>query len=521
MEKDIRHNKIRLRLELLIIILISALLNAFSFPKFNIFIFSFLFLIPLLYALDKKKTSNAFLLFFFSAFISYLIIIYWIPRVMIKYGGTGSFFGLLGLITLSAFLSIFPGLAGVFIKKAIQQGHLFLFLTPFIWISKDLVLEKIFGGFPWGLCGYSQYKNILFIQFSEIGGIHLISFLILFINVLLYLTFRDRNRSFLIALGVTLVFIYSTGYFLLKTNQDQNQNLKIHQGGIIQPNTSHDINFDQDLLREKFEELMSQSKKLSENGAEFIIWPEFTIPIYPMQNNYYRNRFSDFVQTNCPIFAGFTDLKNDQEIYNAVMLFKKDDIEQYNKVHLAPFGEYVPFKKILFFVEQITDEIGEFTPGEKIHNLVINNHPVATPICYELIYPGLVRDFIIRGGELIIILSNDSWYGKTATPYQLLSMAVFRSIENRRFILRSTTNGISALISPGGRIEQQLKLHTRGELLASFKYLTQKTIFTRFGYLFPYLCIIISILFFLIRSIKKQLTPLYSKRNLKRIKGKS
>jgi apolipoprotein N-acyltransferase len=264
------------------------------------------------------------------------------------------------------------------------------------------------------------------------------------------------------------------------------------------------MHFDQDMLREKFDQLLHVSENLSKKGAEFVIWPEFTIPIYPLQNEYYRNRLLDFVPKHCPIFAGFTDLKSAQEIYNAVLLFKKEGIDQYNKVHLVPFGEYVPFKKILFFVEEITDEIGEFTPGEKIHNLNINNHLVATPICYELIYPELVRNFINQGGELIVILSNDSWYGKTATPYQLLSMSVFRSIENRRFILRSTTNGISALISPSGKIKHQIKLHTRGEFLAPFQYLSHKTIFTRIGYLFPYFCTSIVILFLFIRLRKNR-----------------
>jgi len=500
-EKDIRLNKVRLKLELFFIVFFSALLNALSFPKFNVFILSFFFLIPILYALDKNKTSKTFLLFFSSSFISYLIILYWIPQVMIKYGGTSTFMGLLGIIALAAFLSLFPGLAGIFIKKAIKKGQLFVFLIPFIWISKDLLLEKMFGGFPWGLCGYSQYRNILFIQISEIGGIHLISFLIILINVLLYLILRYRNKTTLAALGIILVIIYSTGFYLLKKNQSSIKNIKSSRGGIIQPNTNHDLYFDQETLREKFIELMGKSKKLSENGAEFVIWPEFSIPVYPMQNEYYRHRFLSFAEQYCPLFAGFTDLRNDHEIYNAILLFGKEGIDQYNKVHLAPFGEYVPFKKILFFIEEITNEIGEFTPGENIHNLTLKNHPISTPICYELIYPELVREFIILGGELIIIISNDSWYGKSATPYQLLSIAVFRSIENRRFILRSTTNGISALISPAGELLKKINLHTSGEFVAQFKFLTKKTIFTRFGFLFPYLCLIISVLYFLTRKI--------------------
>jgi apolipoprotein N-acyltransferase len=185
------------------------------------------------------------------------------------------------------------------------------------------------------------------------------------------------------------------------------------------------------------------------------------------------------------------------------MLFNGNKIEKYDKFHLTPFGEYVLFRRWLFFVKKITDQIGDFTPGKILHNLNFSGHLLATPICYEIIYPELSRDLAARGAEVIVTISNDSWFGNSAAPYQHLAMAVFRSIENRRYLLRSTSNGISALVDPAGRIIYQSPLHKPDQFLASFQYLKHKTIFTRWGYLFPYFCFLLVLLDGLWAILKK------------------
>jgi apolipoprotein N-acyltransferase len=168
-------------------------------------------------------------------------------------------------------------------------------------------------------------------------------------------------------------------------------------------------------------------------------------------------------------------------------------------MHLTPFGEYILFREILFFVKRITDEIADFTPGKSVHKLEFNGQWISPPICYELIFPELTREFIAKGGEVIVITSNDSWYGDTSAPYQLLAMSTIRSIENRRYILRSTSNGISAVIDPAGEILYRSPFGVKDVFTARFQYLTDQTVFTRFGYLFPYLCIFL-FLVYLIRT---------------------
>lgn len=493
------------KITIVLIILAAVVLHSFSFPRFNLFFTAFFFLVPLLYALDNRKTNKAFLLFFTFSLFSYLVILYWIPGIMAKYGSMSKTLSILGLILLAAFLSIFTGFAGVLIKRALRSpasitsrfpkiSDMSIFLIPFIWVGKDLIIERILSGFPWCLAGYSQHNNIYFIQAAEFGGVHLVTFMVIFINILFYMLFRERNKKIIAALVITFVTIYTTGYFLYRSSENKTAVLSTHKAGIIQPNAFNEYMSGSE-IQKKLNRLFAQSRELTKKGAEFVIWPEYTVAILPMQNIYHYNRLRDFVRANVPLIAGFNDYFGQEEFYNTAFLFKKDRVEKYYKVHLTPFGEYIPLRKLLFFVENITNEIGDYTPGKSIHNLEMNGHAVSIPICYEVIFPELMRHFIAKDSELFVTISNDSWEGDTAGPRQILSMALFRCIENRRYMLRSTSTGISAAVAPTGKLTYKSQWDKEEAVIAGFKYISHKTIFTRWGYLFPYFCIIIAAIY--------------------------
>ena len=414
---------------------------------------------------------------------------------MVYYGGMDRTVSILGIVILAAFLAVFTGAAGSFIKGALKRGNLSLLLIPVIWVSKELIVEKIFGGFPWCSAGYSQYRNIYFVQPAEFGGIHLVTFMVVFFNVLLYLLLRDRDKRLLAVLVICVVGVYTTGYFLYRSTGSQIRDLEYHTVGILQPNTRNDMQFDWKQKNEKLEEFFADSRALMERGAEFVIWPEFTVSVYPLQNKFHYKMFESFVEENVPVMAGFTDVQGSKGIYNSLMFFTKGGFQKYDKIHLTPFGEYILFREVLFFVKRITDEISDFTPGKEVKNLEWDGHRLSTPICYELIFPELTREFIAKGGEVLIITSNDSWYGDTSAPYQLLAMSTFRTIENRRYILRSTTNGISAVIAPTGEILYRSPFNAKDVFTAKFQYINRQTVFTRFGYLFPYACALFLLLY--------------------------
>ncbi|MCP5053857.1 MAG: apolipoprotein N-acyltransferase [bacterium] len=488
MQFHLNHNH---RLEIVLTVILSALLYGLSFPKFSVGVLGFVFLVPLLHLVKSGKVKKVFLVFFSFSFLSYLLIWYWTAVVMEEYGGAGKGLGLVGLAALSGFFAVLGGFAGSLIKR------LPLVMVPVIWIAKALVIEKIISGFPWCLTGYSQHGNTYFIQLAEFGGIHLISFLLIGFNVLLYRLLTRRDKYTAAALLVSILAVYSTGYFLYRAEEAKIADLPRHKAGIIQPNTNNNP-ISRGAKERILTRLLQESEELARQGAEFVVWPEHTVYIYPMRNKEDFNRLQGFARSHVPLLAGFTDLQSSSEIYNSAILFEKDRTQKYDKVHLAPFGEYVLFREFLFFVKKITDQIGDFTPGPGARNLFINGHAAATPICYEIIFPELVREFISNGAEVIITISNDSWFGTNSAPFQHLAMAIFRSIENRRYILRSTTNGVSAVISPSGEFHYRSPHGEPDRFIARFSYIQRETIFTGWGYLFPYLCFILLVVYFVI-----------------------
>ncbi len=427
---------------------------------------------------------------------------------MIKHGGMNKILSFLGLLLLAAFLSLFTGFAGMLIKRALQRSTPAAFMVPLIWVGKDLVLERILSGFPWCLTGYSQYQNLYFIQWAEFGGIHLISAVVVFFNLLIYLFIRDKSKKVLVVIMVSLVSIYSSGYFLYKWEEQRSGDIESHQAGIIQPNYFNELVYGRE-KQERLNWLFSASRELKEKRAEFVVWPEYTVPLLPLQTPYQLKQLMDFVAANVPIIAGFNDYIGQDEFYNTAFLFKKQGIDRYYKVHLTPFGEYVPFRKLLFFVKNITSEIGDYSFGQDVRSLELNGHAIAAPICYEMIFPELVRDFAARGAELIVTISNDSWVGDTSSPRQIFSMAIFRTIENRRCMLRATSTGISAAVASSGKIIYQSRWNTQDTFIAPFKYIKRKTLFTRFGYLFPHACFFFVLVYFTaLPLIKKVMTKI-------------
>jgi len=479
--------------------LASALAYGLAFPSPGLAPLAFVFLVPLLCAVEDRRPAASFSRFFLFSLAAQLILLYWIPRVMVRYGGTSWPLGVAGLLSLAVFLSVFSGLAGMLIARAVKRsaGFAACLLIPSAWVAKDLVVEKVLGGFPWCLAGYSQFRNISFMQWAELGGVHLLTFLLIAANALVYLLLKRRDRRALLALGAFLAVIHAGGLGLLRVHEARAAAASLHRAGVIQPNSDHDLDFDFARTQATLDRLFRVSAELAGRGAEFVVWPEFTVPIYPLQAPYYKEQFLAFSRDHAPLLAGFTDPRGSAGVFNSVMLFSAAGIKTYDKVHLTPFGEYVPFRRLLFFVRKITDEIGDFSPGAGLHNLELAGRGLSTPVCYEIIYPELVRDLVAGGGQVIVTLSNDSWFGNTSAPRQHLAMAACRAVENRRWLLRSTSNGISALIDPAGRIVRRLSLRREGEFLAEFQYLTEATLFGRWGYRFPYACLPLALLLML------------------------
>jgi len=320
-----------------------------------------------------------------------------------------------------------------------------------------------------------------------------------------------KKAPFFIALAL-IFFIHLGGFVSIKKNPRTENSFT---ASVIQGNVSSDIYWDKistQEIRNLFNEHLELSQKAQAQGAQLIIWPEFSVPLcfscnYGLYQDFKEALFEFVQETNCTLLLGTnetTGTLDDLHYHNTTLCLSPNlSTSQYYKMHLVPFGEYTPYKKIFFFIEKMTHAIGEITPGTQYSLHKFEGEKFGSPICYEIIFPNLVRKFAKKGANFIVTITNDGWYGKSSAPYQHFSMAVLRAVENRRYLLRAATTGISGIIDPSGRIISQSELMTQTYLTGRITPSRKLTIYTRYGDILPLFSLTLSGLFLILTMIKR------------------
>jgi len=486
---------LKVKLRDILLAVSSGVLAALSFPKFYLVFLGWVFLIPLLYAILKKNPGQSFLLGLAAGFSYYAILLYWIPFVPAHYGNLSIGVSLLIYVILILFLALFWAFFCLVWTKIYQSfPKLAFFLLPFIWVSFEYILTYSLTGFPWGLLGSSQYSNIYFIQLASITGVYGLSFvLVLFQSLFLYSIKYREKAPFFIGLAFVLL-IHLGGFLSLKKILDTENSFT---ASVIQGNVSSDIRWNRMSSQEiwdLFNQHLELSRRAYEEGSRLVIWPEFSVPLcFSCSEDFYlayKGKLYQFVQgTRSTLLLGTNERTGTQgniQYHNTALCLSPDiSISRYYKMHLVPFGEYTPYKKIFFFVEKVTHAIADISPGTQYTLHQFKNTKFGSPICYEIIFPDLVRRFAKKGASFLVTITNDGWYGKSAAPYQHFSIAVLRAVENRRYLLRAATTGISGIIDPYGRIlsksELMIQTHLTGNITPSQKL----TFYTKFGDILP------------------------------------
>jgi apolipoprotein N-acyltransferase len=253
------------------------------------------------------------------------------------------------------------------------------------------------------------------------------------------------------------------------------------------------ISIDQPWRKPDADHLINELVALSTRDADtakprLVMWPETPAPFYLKEDPEFRARMQSVARKLGAYFlVGYIDSTAAGPTNSAGLLSPAgDQVSRYDKIHLVPFGEYVPMKRLLFFAESLTKQVGDFISGSEYTLSNIDGHKVSTIICYESIFPNLVRQFVNRGSELIVLITNDGWFGQSSAPYQHLRMGVVRAVENRRYMIRTTNTGISAIIDPYGRIEARTPLGVRTILDGTAHYRSDRTFYTQYGDVFAY-----------------------------------
>jgi len=491
---------------------LSGALTAAAAPKFGLSFFAWISLIPLIFIIINKKPAQSFLLGLIAGISCNSILIYWIPSVPAHYGNLSLGISIVIYIIFVLFLALYWAFFCLVLAKISQSfPKLVFFLTPFLWVSLEYILTHFLTGFPWGLIGSTQHSNIWFIQLATITGVYGLSFiLILFQSMFVYSMRYNRKMPFFSALALVLI-IHLGGWLSVKKITPHENSFT---AAVIQGNVSSDIYWDQiSTLQvwDLFDQHLELSQKADEGGADLIIWPEFSVPLcFSCSYGYYQDfkeKLFQFVQEkDCTILIGTneqTGSPGSVNYYNTALCLSPNlSQSQYHKMHLVPFGEYTPYKKIFSFIEKMTHAIGEITPGTEYNLHQFKELKFGSPICYEIIFPDLVRRFVKKGAHFLTTITNDGWYGKSSAPYQHYSMAVLRAVENRRFLLRAATTGISGIIDPYGRILSQSQLMTQTHLSGVISPSEKLTFYTRFGDVLPFLSLTLSAVFLILALVK-------------------
>ncbi len=474
----------------------TGVLLVLAFPKFSLSFLAWVALAPLLVAVDGAARSplspwrtmrRAAALGWVAGFVFFGGTLYWIRLVMLDYGGMGQaaaaavYAAFVALLAL--FFALFAALAWLLLRR-LPEPHV-LWGVPALWVAVELLRAHIFTGFPWLLLGYAPADHLLVAQMARFGGVYLLSFLAALFGAGVALVARNpsRPRGTALAAGIFALAAGTLGGARLPE--------------AAAPETAYLVQaqapLDEDWSKASFHKMMTDletrvmvSYARNESRAGLVLFPEMRAPMYYPDDELLRERLHRLArQTGSPMVVNvvsFADPEHRQVFNSAVLVGAAGDFQgRYDKIHLVPFGEYVPLKKLFFFMEKVTTEVGDFRAGWKAEPL--GGGLVGALICYENIFPDLVRRFSARGAAVLVNLSNDGWYGESAARGQLLLMSRLRAVENGRWLLRATNTGITAVIDPWGRV-RAFPPGRREVFTAQFGYRTGRTPFVAFGHWF-------------------------------------
>lgn len=500
--------------------IISGIALTMGFPLVGFSYAAWFALIFLLFAIRNISVRNSFILGVLTGMVHFATLLYWLIGTMNIYGYlslwlSGIIFILL-VFYLSLYVAAFAGLVSLFCS-----GSFFaLFLIPVFWVCLEYIRSFAFTGFPWGLIGYTQYDHLNLIQISDIFGVYGVSFVIALANAVIFFTLlyvkkekwhgrhmdaRRTAASFLMMLSVfSLIMIY--GNARLKsadTMMAESEKLNV---AVIQGNIEQAVKWDLKFRTDTIEKYIRLSEQANKDHPDLIVWPETATPFYFKYNIEMTKMVLQAIQAMETHFVVGSPTVEFMEpldhYYNSAYLVTPDgDIAARNdKVHLVPFGEYVPLKKWLPFINHIVAQVGEFKAGKKGDTLKWGPADIGVLICYEIIFPELASEIVANNAGLLINITNDAWFGKTSAPYQHFSMAVFRAVENRRSLIRAANTGISGFIDPAGRVLKQSALFEEDAMTCSVPVIkNQTTFYNRHGNLLVLGCFIVLAIIIMIK----------------------
>ena len=452
-------------------------------------------------ALAGTTLRRAFVLGFVTGVVYFTGTLYWITGVMATYGDMARWVAVPINAGLVVYQTLYVAIFALIVRRIVlEHGPPGLMAAPVVWVATELGRTYIFTGFPWVLLGYSQTTVLPIAQLASIFGVYGVSMLVASVSAVLAMEAgalrvpgagRHRLPPLVVFAVVFGVAVWGSRRAAMAEWTHTGEAIRV---GLIQGNVDQDEKTQAGRAAAIFQEYLRMTRQAIREGAEFVVWPESSTPFQFEDDLPAAAQIRTLAQqARVPILLGSDQIVRGvsgapTRFYNAAFLVRPDGMTGgvYRKMHLVPFGEYVPVKKLLFFAAPLVQAVSDFSAGDEAVLLPVGDHLVSTAICYEVVYPDLVRRFVAGGSEMLTTITNDAWFGPTSAPYQHFEQASMRAIEEGRYLVRSANTGISGIVDPYGRVIARTGIFQPAVVVGEARFLKTSTFYGRHGDILGY-----------------------------------
>jgi apolipoprotein N-acyltransferase len=492
----------------------SGLALGLAFPKFDYGLLAWVALVPLFYVIEGESMRRVFGWAYLQGFAACVVSLYWIAIPLHDFADVQMSVAIVPMLLLAGIVALDSAAAiwaGEFVARRTRIPA--VLTMPVAWTAVEWLRTYFPIGFPWNLLGYTAYRNLELIQFAEFTGVYGVSALIVFFNAVVYLVIFRRGvyRLQTVSLSaLTAIMIVLGGFGAWRIgNLEHAPHAGSFKAAMVQGNIPQSIKWDPKFLPESYKVYQDETASAAQRGADLIVWPEAAAAFFFQADDRYPAVLAGDAEYRSallmlarnigkPLLFGAAALSQQYGhpgFYNRAYLVSANGQGEvdahYDKIELVPFGEYVPAHAILgFFINKIVHGYGDLSmiPGVEQTLFNVKGAKLGILICYESIFPDLTRREVNEGADVLVNITNDAWYGTSSAPYQVLAMAVMRSVETKVPMVRVANTGISALIEPSGQITNRTPLFTRGTVIVDVPWRPVRTVYTIVGDLFAEIC---------------------------------
>ncbi len=449
----------------------------------------------------RVSARRGFFLGLLTGLVHHAGTLYWTSGTVRTFGGLPLVVAVLVAGLLVLYMALFSAVASaasaVMIRRLGPKG---LLLAPAAWVSTEYARAYLFGGFPWNPLGNTMVTLLPIAQLASVGGVYLLSWFLATLHACFALAAMTPGRQRMATATAALGLVAATSLW---------GSARISEGhltrtgtpitvALIQGNIPQTEKWDPSRATAIFDRYLRMTREATAKGARFVLWPESATPFFfnedPISAAELRRLVSE---TRTPLLFGTDEVEfgSPTRYYNSAFMLDSSGATAavYRKMYLVPFGEYVPFGHLLTFVGPLVEAVSAFSPGARVTMMPVDGHMASTAICYEVVYPHLIRDGVLQGSEVLTTVTNDAWYGESSAPFQHFELAAMRAIEQGRYLARAANTGISGIVDPYGRVLARTALFETTTVLGEVRFIQERTVYATIGDLPAQLAVLLTL----------------------------